>query len=150
MTNSTAFRLTPLAAACALMLLGAAGAGHAQQADEAPAAAAAKPAEGELATVTVAGIRRGIEQAISIKKNASSIVEAISAEDIGKLPDTTVAESISRLSGVTTQRNKTNGKATDVSVRGLSPSLTAPCSTAANKPPPAMRAAPSSTCSRPS
>jgi iron complex outermembrane receptor protein len=124
MTNSTAFRLTPLAAACAMMLLGAAGASHAQQADATAAATAAtKPADGELATVTVAGIRRGIEEAISIKKNASSIVEAISAEDIGKLPDTTVAESISRLSGVTTQRNKTNGKATDVSVRGLSPSF---------------------------
>jgi iron complex outermembrane receptor protein len=76
-----------------------------------------------MTVVTVAGIRRGIEEAISIKKNSSSIVEAISAEDIGKLPDNTVAESISRLSGVTTQRNKVNGKATDVSVRGLSPSF---------------------------
>ena len=90
---------------------------------KAKAAAAKKPADGDMAVVTVAGIRRGIEEAISIKKNSSSIVEAISAEDIGKLPDNTVAESISRLSGVTTQRNKTNGKATDVSVRGLSPSF---------------------------
>jgi iron complex outermembrane receptor protein len=124
MTNSNLFRLRPVAAACAL-LLGAAGASHAQQTDDTTTTppAAAKPVEGELATVTVAGIRRGIEEAISMKKNSSSIVEAISAEDIGKLPDNTVAESISRLSGVTTQRNKTNGKATDVSVRGLSPSF---------------------------
>ncbi|WP_373989545.1 TonB-dependent receptor [Duganella sp. BuS-21] len=128
MTTMTSFRLSPLAAACALMLLGASA--HAQTAQSAQSAdeqkdakAAPAPADGELATVTVAGIRRGIEQAISIKKNASSIVEAISAEDIGKLPDNTVAESISRLSGVTTQRNKTNGKATEVSVRGLSPSF---------------------------
>ncbi|MRW84516.1 TonB-dependent receptor [Pseudoduganella sp. FT26W] len=122
MTTSNLFRLRPVAAACAL-LLGAAGASHAQQTDDTTTPAAVKPAEGELATVTVAGIRRGIEEAISMKKNSSSIVEAISAEDIGKLPDNTVAESISRLSGVTTQRNKTNGKATDVSVRGLSPSF---------------------------
>lgn len=125
MTTMTTFRLSPLAAACALMLLGAAGASHAQQEPAAPAAdpQAQQSPDGELATVTVAGIRRGVEAAISIKKNATSIVEAISAEDIGKLPDNTVAESISRLSGVTTQRNKTNGKATDVSVRGLSPSF---------------------------
>ena len=49
-----------------------------------------------LDTVTVVGIRKGIEDAISVKKNSTSIVEAISAEDIGKLPDATVAESISR------------------------------------------------------
>jgi iron complex outermembrane receptor protein len=123
MTTSTTFRLSPLAAACAL-LLGAAGASHAQQTDDTkPVAQADQPADDGMATVTVAGIRRGIEAAISMKKNSSSIVEAISAEDIGKLPDNTVAESISRLSGVTTQRNKTNGKATDVSVRGLSPSF---------------------------
>jgi iron complex outermembrane receptor protein len=77
----------------------------------------------DLARVEVHGIRTGIEAAISIKKNSTSIVEAVSAEDIGKLPDTSVAESVSRLPGVTTQRNKTNGKATDVSVRGLSPSF---------------------------
>ena len=118
----TPFRLKPVAAACALLLL--AHGAQAQQTDTDDAKAEAKKkADGDIAVVTVAGIRRGIEEAISIKKNSSSIVEAISAEDIGKLPDNTVAESISRLSGVTTQRNKTNGKATDVSVRGLSPSF---------------------------
>src|SRR3954463_9508545 len=124
----TTFRLKPVAAACTLLMLSLSSAVHAQQADADEAktkteAEAKKKADGEIAVVTVAGIRRGIEEAISIKKNSSSIVEAISAEDIGKLPDNTVAESISRLSGVTTQRNKTNGKATDVSVRGLSPSF---------------------------
>jgi iron complex outermembrane receptor protein len=120
----TTFRLKPVAAACTLLMLSLSGAVHAQQADtDETKAEAKKKADGEIAIVTVSGIRRGIEEAISIKKNSSSIVEAISAEDIGKLPDNTVAESISRLSGVTTQRNKTNGKATDVSVRGLSPSF---------------------------
>jgi iron complex outermembrane receptor protein len=111
--GSSLFKPSPVAAACAIMLYGAQGAAFAQQAESTP----------EMTTVTVSGIRTGIEAAISIKKNATSIVEAMSAEDIGKLPDTSVAESMSRLPGVTTQRNKTNGKATDVSVRGLSPSF---------------------------
>ncbi|HZF79200.1 MAG TPA: hypothetical protein VEZ89_05360, partial [Rubrivivax sp.] len=56
-------------------------------------------------TVTITGIRRGIESAISTKKNADSIVEAISAEDLGKLPDTSIAESMSRMTGVAAQRS---------------------------------------------
>lgn len=72
-------------------------------------------------TITVTGIRAAIESAITTKKNAESIVEAISAEDIGKLPDASVAESVARLPGVTAQRNKITGKASSVSVRGMSP-----------------------------
>ncbi|WP_296943000.1 TonB-dependent receptor [uncultured Massilia sp.] len=133
------FALHPLAAACAILLCGIASAQETTQATDptAPARQAdaaaqdepairpggAAPAQPDIARVTVSGIRTGIEAAISLKKNATSIVEAVSAEDIGKLPDTSVAESVSRLPGVTTQRNKTNGKATDVSVRGLSPSF---------------------------
>jgi iron complex outermembrane recepter protein len=78
-------------------------------------------AQQQVETITITGIRKGIEDAISVKKNSDSIVEAISAEDIGKLPDTTVAESISRLPGVAAQRNKSTGKLSAVSVRGLSP-----------------------------
>jgi iron complex outermembrane recepter protein len=71
-------------------------------------------------TVVVTGIRRGIESALSQKKNADGVVEAISAEDIGKLPDTTIAESLARLPGVTAQRDR-NGNATNISIRGLGP-----------------------------
>ncbi len=73
----------------------------------------------ELDTVVVTGIRRGIEDAISTKREATSIVEAISAEDIGKLPDVGIGESISRLPGVSAQR--VAGRAQVISVRGLSP-----------------------------
>lgn len=120
-TDSSTFTLRPVSAACALFILSLASATpvQAQQADP----VAPVSADANTAVVTVTGIRRGIEEAISIKKHANSIVEAISAEDIGKLPDNTVAESISRITGVSTQRNKTNGKATEVSVRGLSPSF---------------------------
>ncbi|HLL12266.1 MAG TPA: TonB-dependent receptor [Rubrivivax sp.] len=72
-------------------------------------------------TVTITGIRRGIESAISTKKNADSIVEAISAEDLGKLPDTSIAESMSRMTGVAAQRSA--GRAQQISIRGMQPDM---------------------------
>jgi len=72
-----------------------------------------------LDTVTVTGIRAGIESSISTKKDATSIVESVSAEDIGKLPDVSIAESIARLPGLAAQR--VAGRAQVISVRGLSP-----------------------------
>lgn len=71
-----------------------------------------------LDRVVVRGIRRGIEDAIQTKESATSIVESISAEDIGKLPDSSIAESIARLPGVTAQRER--GRATQINIRGLS------------------------------
>lgn len=64
------------------------------------------------------GIVAGIENAIDTKRDASSIVEAVSAEDIGKLPDMSIADSLARLPGVTAQRVR--GRATDINIRGLS------------------------------
>jgi TonB-dependent receptor len=89
---------------------------------EADAAAAAKKKAEQaktLDTVVVTGIRRGIERAIDTKRNATSIVESVSAEDIGKLPDISIAESIGRLPGLAAQR--VAGRAQVISVRGLSP-----------------------------
>jgi len=99
------FRMSPVTAGCALLML-AAGASAQQQAQQ-------------LDTVVVTGIRKGIEAAISVKKNSDSIVEAVSAEDIGKLPDSSIAESIARLPGLSAQR--VAGRAQVISVRGLSP-----------------------------
>src|SRR3984893_3687869 len=72
--------------------------------------------------VVVTGIRRGIQDAIKLKENSGSIVEAISAEDIGKLPDTSIAESIARLPGLTSQRAE--GRASAISLRGTDPGFT--------------------------
>jgi len=72
--------------------------------------------------IVVTGIRAGIENSINIKKNETSIVEAISAEDIGKLPDVSIAESIARLPGLAAQR--VNGRAQVISIRGLAPDFT--------------------------
>ncbi len=101
--RGSAFKLAPVAVGCAVLLMAGSSA-YAQQ---------------SLNTVTVTGIRKGIEEAISVKKNSNSIVEAISAEDIGKLPDVSVAESVSRLPGVAVQRSPITGKAQGVSVRGM-------------------------------
>lgn len=83
--------------------------------------AAAAPAD-DATTVVVTGIRRGIQDAISAKKKSAQIVEAVSAEDIGKLPDASIAESIARLPGIAAQR--TNGRAQSLSIRGLGPDYT--------------------------
>lgn len=84
-------------------------------------ASAAAQAQQAAATVTITGIRSAIESAISVKKNADSIVEAISAEDIGKLPDSSIAESIARLPGLAAQRARGDGRAREVSIRGMAP-----------------------------
>src|SRR5450830_636033 len=88
--TSLFFKLSPVAAACTMLVT----------AMSAQAQTSATPtADAPIASVTVTGIRRGIEDAISVKKDSTSIVEAISAEDIGKLPDVSIAESIARLPG---------------------------------------------------
>ncbi|HBK92702.1 MAG TPA: TonB-dependent receptor [Parvularcula sp.] len=69
--------------------------------------------------IIVTGIRGGIGRSLDIKKNETSIVEAISAEEIGKLPDMSIAESLARLPGLAGQR--VNGRAQVISIRGLSP-----------------------------
>jgi iron complex outermembrane receptor protein len=116
--GSTAFKLSPVAAGCAVFMAFTSHAAYAQQTSGQDAAATGATNSG-ITTVQVTGIRRGIEAAISVKKNNDSIVEAISAEDIGKLPDQSIAESIARLPGVTAQR--TNGQAAVISIRGMSP-----------------------------
>lgn len=88
-----------------------------------PAIAQETPnAEASGETVVVTGIRGSLQNAISAKKKSSQIVEAISAEDIGKLPDNSIAESIARLPGIAAQR--TNGRAQSLSLRGLGPDYT--------------------------
>ena len=69
--------------------------------------------------VIVKGFRQSLENSAEVKRNNTSIVEAVTAEDIGKLPDISIAESISRLPGLTTQR--VNGRAQVISIRGMAP-----------------------------
>ena len=76
-------------------------------------------AEDDVEVITISGFRSAIESAIAVKREETSIVEAISAEDIGKLPDNSIAEALARLPGLTAQRLR--GRAQVISVRGLGP-----------------------------
>jgi len=69
--------------------------------------------------VVATGIRQSIEDSLALKRDSDSIVEAITAEDIGKLPDVSIADSLARLPGVTAQRVR--GRAQSISIRGLGP-----------------------------
>jgi len=74
--------------------------------------------QGSVETVMVTGFRASLENTIALKKESTQIIEAVSAEDIGKLPDQSIGEAISRLPGIATQR--LNGRAQDIAIRGLS------------------------------
>lgn len=76
-------------------------------------------AESEPGDIVVTGFRAALENAVAEKKNRDLVVESVSAEDIGKLPDASIAESIARLPGVTSQR--VNGRSNAISIRGFAP-----------------------------
>ncbi len=108
---------TPIATAASLALLGMSLAAQAQQA-EAPAAAPAQ----QLEQVVVTGIRASLQTAAVIKKNASAVVDAVSAEDVGKLPDSDVGQALGRIPGVSVGRSF--GQGASVSIRGSDPQMT--------------------------
>ena len=106
-----------LSAALASALYLAAGTAHAQSAPQADAADEPSPDAVTLDRVEVTGIRRGIEDAIDTKRSSTSIVESISAEDIGKLPDMSIADSLARLPGLTAQRF--GNRPQEINIRGF-------------------------------
>ncbi|MDD0929020.1 TonB-dependent receptor [Xylella fastidiosa] len=75
----------------------------------------------KLDTVTVTGYRASLEKTQSIKRAANSIVDAISAEDIGKFPDSNAAESLSHLPGISVDRQFGEGE--KISINGTDPAL---------------------------
>jgi iron complex outermembrane receptor protein len=104
---------------------------------DAPAAEQAAPAEQttppsdetkNIEGVVVVGIRASLEKSLGVKRDAKSHVEVITAEDIGKMPDKNVADSLMRVPGVTTSSASANEGGFDendrVSMRGTNPSLT--------------------------
>lgn len=111
-------RMTPIAAAVAILAMTVAMSAQAQQ--------AAKQDDGS--TVVVTGIRASLQQSLNQKKNAESLVEVITAEDIGKMPDKNVADSLSRVPGVTTtsagSAEGSFGENEHVQLRGMSSQMT--------------------------
>lgn len=73
----------------------------------------------DIEVIEVKGIRASLSRALSVKQDATNFVDAISAEDVGKLPDQNIAETLQRVTGVSIQR--TRGEGDFVSIRGLGP-----------------------------
>jgi iron complex outermembrane receptor protein len=107
----------PVAAAVSIALAGAI-----------PAYAQQSPTPESRETVTVTGIRASIEKSLETKKNADTVTEVVTAEDIGKLPDKNIADAVQRLPGVTISSSSGGEGGFDendrVSLRGTNPSLT--------------------------
>ncbi|MCD9085234.1 TonB-dependent receptor [Stenotrophomonas sp. SY1] len=85
-------------------------------------AATAQDAAVDLDAVTVTGYRASVEKALDIKRGETGMVDAIVAEDIGKFPDSNLAESLQRIPGVVITRD--GGEGRNISVRGLGPDFT--------------------------
>src|SRR6186997_1315574 len=75
----------------------------------------------QLEEVIVTGLRGSLKASMDIKRDSSGVVDAISAEDIGKFPDTNLAESLQRITGVSIDR--VNGEGSNVTVRGFGPTF---------------------------
>ncbi len=118
-------RHTAIAAAVMILAMGAALEARAQQA-QGTQAGQAEPDPG-MQTVVVTGVRAALEQSLRQKRNADAVVDVVTAEDIGKMPDKNVADAIQRLPGVNTQSSAGGeggfGENDRVSLRGTSPSL---------------------------
>lgn len=76
-------------------------------------------AEENIEVIQVTGMRSSIKESTRLKRDATGVVDAISAEDIGKFPDTNLAESLQRITGVSIDRS--NGEGSRVTVRGFGP-----------------------------
>lgn len=115
--NNRTLRMNPLSSGIALAL-GAVGI--------APVVAQTPDAEeaGMMEEVMVTGIRRSLEDSAAIKRDSDGVVDAISAEDIGKFPDTNLAEAMSRITGVSIDRSSPGGATGEgqrITVRGIGP-----------------------------
>jgi iron complex outermembrane receptor protein len=91
-------------------------------------AATAAPDDAALQEIVVTGIRQSVQVSLDAKRKSVDFVDVVSAEDIGKLPDKNIADSLARVPGVTTSSAGANEGGFDendrVSMRGTNPSLT--------------------------
>ncbi|HEY5798755.1 MAG TPA: TonB-dependent receptor plug domain-containing protein, partial [Burkholderiaceae bacterium] len=121
--NKTRLCLAVLAALSTLQLA------HAQEAAKPAAASAAaqdqtkKTEREDVSVIVVTGIAGSVESSLNQKRRSVNMVEAITAEDIGKFPDTNLSESLQRVPGVTLERNNV-GDGSAINLRGLGPQFT--------------------------
>ena len=83
-----------------------------------PAYAQTPPPQ-DLEEVVVTGLRASLQASMDIKREAVGVVDAITAEDMGKFPDTNLAESLQRITGISIDRR--NGEGAQVTARGFGP-----------------------------
>ena len=102
----------------ALVTLAAPAVVHAQEATVEPGDQDVSEEDAQ-SVIVVSGYRQALETSINLKRESPVIAEAFSSEDIGKLPDVSIAETLGRLPGLAVQR--INGRAQSLSVRGLGP-----------------------------
>ncbi len=114
--NTKIFKQSPLAASLALLLGSTISAPlMAQQTD-----VQAAPADGsEVEVIQIQGIRGSLMRSMDLKRASYGVVDAISAEEMGKFPDTNLAESLQRITGVSVSRS--NGEGSQITVRGFGP-----------------------------
>ncbi|WMN59796.1 TonB-dependent receptor [Pseudoalteromonas xiamenensis] len=110
------FKKSLLAVNVGLILSGTASINIAYAADE-------NQASESVEVIEVRGIRRSLEASLNTKRFANAVVDSITAEDIGKMPDKNIAESLQRIPGVSITRNFA-GEGGSVSIRGTNPELT--------------------------
>ena len=103
-------KVHPIAAACATLLALSAPLTYAQQTTDTSVKA--------LDSVVITGIRKSLETSLDLKRSTHGMVDGIVAEDIGKFPDTNLAESMQRISGVSIDRGQ-SGEGSKVTVRGV-------------------------------
>ena len=120
--------LTPTAAAAALFLLQSAALAQTAPAPTVAAKPAQEAAADSVERVEVVGIRASLQKSLQAKRDADSLVEVITAEDVGKMPDKNIADSLQRVPGVTTtsagSAEGSFGENEHVQMRGLSSQMT--------------------------
>lgn len=79
-------------------------------------------AKEDVEVIEVRGIRRSLAASVNTKRFENSVVDALTAEDIGKLPDSDVGQSLARIPGISV--NRTFGQGSSVSIRGTDPRMT--------------------------
>ena len=99
--------------------------GHfAASADQTPATSQTSSQDGELTEILVTGYRQSLQTALDTKRDSVLPIESVAPEDIGKMPDNNVAESLQRLPGVQIDRSGANGQGNSVLIDGLRQNLT--------------------------
>src|ERR1700753_3394543 len=117
MSNSFGFRTALLSGACMMAMAGS--------------AMAQPAANDQVESVTVTGLISSLQKNLDVKRDAAGLVDAISAEDVGKFPDVDIAAALQHVPGITISRGRTPtggvptspGTATQITVRGFGPSF---------------------------